>query len=305
MAAIGFTLQIYFDFSGYTDMALGIARLIGIRLPPNFNSPLKATSIIDFWLRWHMTLTRFLTAYIYNPLALVLTRRRLSKGRAAVGGRPATLGSFVELLVFPTLITMLVSGIWHGAGYLFILWGFVHGIYLTVNHGWRLFAARRWPNSTAYQRVMAPVGFILTFLCVVTSMVIFRATNGHAAANVLEGMLGLNGFALPEWMYDHLRPLAPILTILDVTRGLASDFAFNKMAKWIVVLATVAFLCPNTLQLLARYEPAHGWKPTQPDRAVAPVSWKPSLAWAVILSIIGTLGIVNVGGLSEFLYWQF
>ena len=82
IAALGFTLQIYFDFSGYTDMALGLARFFGVRLPPNFDSPLKATSIIDFWLRWHMTLTRFLTAYLYNPLVLWLTRRRMATGQA-------------------------------------------------------------------------------------------------------------------------------------------------------------------------------------------------------------------------------
>ena len=86
IAAVGFTLQIYFDFSGYTDMALGIARLFGVRLPPNFNSPLRASSIIDFWLRWHMTLTRFLTAYIYNPLSLWLTRRRAASGRPGFSG---------------------------------------------------------------------------------------------------------------------------------------------------------------------------------------------------------------------------
>ncbi len=91
IAAVGFTLQIYFDFSGYTDMALGIARMFGVRLPPNFNSPLKASSIIDFWLRWHMTLTRFLTAYIFNPLALWLTRRRATRG-ARSPGRTRALG---------------------------------------------------------------------------------------------------------------------------------------------------------------------------------------------------------------------
>ena len=126
-AAIGFTLQIYFDFSGYTDMALGAARFFGIRLPPNFNSPLKASSIIDFWLRWHMTLTRFLTAYIYNPLTLWLTRRRLAKGLPGFGGGNTTIGAFVYLLMFPLLLTMCVSGLWHGAGYGFIVWGFLHG----------------------------------------------------------------------------------------------------------------------------------------------------------------------------------
>jgi hypothetical protein len=87
IAALGFTLQIYFDFSGYSDMALGLARLVGVRLPPNFDSPLKSDSIIDFWLRWHMTLTRFLTAYLYNPLVLWLTRRRMAQGKRALGGR--------------------------------------------------------------------------------------------------------------------------------------------------------------------------------------------------------------------------
>ena len=113
MAAIGFTLQIYFDFSGYTDMALGLARFFGIRLPPNFNSPLRASNIIDYWLRWHMTLTRFLTGYVYNPLALWLTRRRLAKGQSGFGGRDSTVGAFVSLLMFPTVITMFVSGLWH------------------------------------------------------------------------------------------------------------------------------------------------------------------------------------------------
>src|SRR5208282_1164736 len=127
MAAIGFTLQIYFDFSGYTDMALGLARFFGIRLPPNFYSPLCASNIIDYWLRWHMTLTRFLTGYIYNPLALWLTRRRLARGKPGFGGRDATVGAFVSLLVFPTVITMFVSGLWHGAGYGFIVWGLLHG----------------------------------------------------------------------------------------------------------------------------------------------------------------------------------
>src|SRR3984893_12436553 len=146
MAAIGFTLQIYFDFSGYTDMALGLARFFGIRLPANFNSPLRASNIIDYWLRWNMTLTRFLTAYIYNPLVLWLTRRRLEKGQPGFGERNPTVGAFVSLLMFPIVITMFVSGLWHGAGYGFIVWGLLHGFYLTINHGWRVVAARLWPD---------------------------------------------------------------------------------------------------------------------------------------------------------------
>ena len=147
-AAIGFTLQIYFDFSGYTDMALGAARFFGIRLPQNFNSPLQASNIIDFWLRWHMTLTRFLTAYIYNPLTLWLTRRRMAKGRPGLAGHNTTIGAFAYLLMFPILITMFVSGLWHGAGYGFVIWGLIHGFYLTINHAWRLIRPRLWPDTT-------------------------------------------------------------------------------------------------------------------------------------------------------------
>src|SRR5438552_8417839 len=101
MAAVGFTLQVYFDFSGYSDMALGLARLFGIRLPANFYSPLRASSIIDFWLHWHMTLTRFLTAYVFNPLMLALTRRRLALRESVLKGPNTTLWAFVVLLMFP------------------------------------------------------------------------------------------------------------------------------------------------------------------------------------------------------------
>src|SRR5271170_1185767 len=175
VAAIGFTLQIYFDFSAYTDMALGIARFFGIKLPPNFNSPLRASSIIEFWQRWHMTLTRFLTAYIYNPLTLWLTRRRAAKGLPGFGGRNKSLGAFIELLMFPILLTMLVSGIWHGAGYTFIVWGVLHGVFLTVNHAWRLVGPKLWRDRSSYERFMRPAGFIITFSCVAASMVIFRS----------------------------------------------------------------------------------------------------------------------------------
>jgi D-alanyl-lipoteichoic acid acyltransferase DltB (MBOAT superfamily) len=123
VAAVGFTIQVYFDFSGYTDIALGLARFFGIKLPPNFNSPLKASSIIDFWLRWHMTLTRFLTAYIYNPFVLWMTRRRAAKGLSGFGVRNPTIGAFVSLLMVPLITTMFISGLWHGAGYGFIIWG--------------------------------------------------------------------------------------------------------------------------------------------------------------------------------------
>jgi D-alanyl-lipoteichoic acid acyltransferase DltB (MBOAT superfamily) len=290
MAAAGFTLQIYFDFSGYTDMALGIARFFGIKLPPNFNSPLRASSIIEFWQRWHMTLTRFLTAYIYNPLSLSLTRRRLANGQPAFGGQnKTTVGAFVQLLVFPILLTMFVSGVWHGAGYLFIAWGVLHGIYLCVNHGWRLTGAKLWHDKAAYSRFMQPVGFVLTFVCVAISMVIFRSPTTNAAAGVLKGMIGLNGTAQPA------------------IQGLESGVDLKIMGIWTLALGFIAVACPNTLQLLNRYEPALGWKPEANKGSIGEkiIAWDPSLAWAVVVSAVAAVAILYLGGQSEFLYWQF
>src|SRR5258708_5546095 len=218
MAAIGFTLQVYFDFSGYSDMALGLARFFGIRLPQNFDSPLRASSIIDFWLRWHMTLTRFLTAYIYNPLTLWLTRRRLAKGLAGFGGRNTTVGAFAYLLMFPTLLTMFISGLWHGAGYGFVIWGLLHGVYLTINHAWRLVAPKLWPDRAGYARIMKPIGLVLTLVAVFASMVFFRSPTMSAAVDLVKGMIGLNGVSLPLSLYELLGPLAGWLRSMGVVQ---------------------------------------------------------------------------------------
>jgi len=284
LAAIGFTLQIYFDFSGYTDMALGLARLVGIRLPPNFNSPLQASNIIDYWLRWHMTLTRFLTAYIYNPLALTLTRRRLARGKPAFGGRHTTAGAFVSLLMFPMMLTMFISGLWHGAGYGYVVWGVLHGVFLTINHGWRVIAARLWRDRVRYERVMRPVGWAVTFVAVTTAMIFFRATTMASAMDLVRGIAGLNGAVLPP----------------GTGREMAGALA------WGVPLLAIALLCPNTLQILARYEPALGVRPQPNARLLGGIlEWQASLPWAVAVSAVAGLAVISMHGASEFLYWQF
>ena len=306
MAAIGFTLQIYFDFSGYSDMALGLARFFGIRLPQNFNSPLRASSIIDFWLRWHMTLTRFLTGYIYNPLLLWLTRRRLAKGKPGFGGRNTTVGAFVYLLMFPTLITMLISGLWHGAGYGFIFWGLLHGVYLAINHGWRLVASRLWPDRQSYVRIMEPVGAVLTFVSVAVAMVFFRSPTMTSAMDLVKGIIGLNGIALPQAVFNGIGPLASMLHAVGVTAESWSIQDFAKTAIWIFILMFVALACPNTLQIMARYEPALGVKPKPTKLAMGRIlEWNASLPWAIAVSATAAITIASMGGPSEFLYWQF
>ena len=309
-AAIGFTLQIYFDFSGYTDMALGAARFFGVRLPQNFNSPLKAASIIDFWLRWHMTLTRFLTAYIFNPLTLSLTRRRMVKGLRGLAGPNTTISAFASLVLFPLLLTMFVSGLWHGAGYGFVIWGFIHGFYLTINHAWRLIRPRLWPERLSYERVMRPIGWLLTFVAVSVAMIFFRSPTIMAATDLMKGLIGQNGVALPEAIYDNLGPLAAWLhpggVGATVSPELWSAQELATMAKWIIALMVIALACPNTLQILARYEPALGVNPLTIDFAgKRMIEWKPSLPWAIGVSIVAAIGIFSLGGNNEFLYWQF
>lgn len=281
--ALGFTLQIYFDFSGYSDMALGLARLFGVRLPANFDSPLKATSIIDFWSRWHITLTRFLTAYLYNPLALWLTRRRLARGRPPLGRQNLHASAFLELLALPTLLTMLVSGLWHGAGYTFLVWGLLHGVYLVINHAWRFWRQRHPAMGTGIpQPVRALTAFGLTLFAVVVGMVIFRAPDEPTVRAMFGAMSGL-----------------------DAAGWYPTELALRDATAWLLALSAIAFLLPNSLQLTAAIEPAVSFKPRPTRFPPALASWRPSLPWAACLAALGAAAIMRLGGTSEFLYWQF
>jgi hypothetical protein len=287
-------------------MALGLARFFGVRLPANFNSPLKATSIIDFWLRWHMTLTRFLTAYLYNPLALWLTRRRMARGLPGLGGPTPSVGAFFQLLVGPMLLTMFVSGFWHGAGYLFILWGLLHGVYLSINHAWRLFGPKIWPSKEAYDRFMRPTGLALTFLSVATSMVLFRSANLDAAKELLQGMAGLNGINLPQRLYALLGPLTGSLPFVKASAGMSAR-ELATVTVWLGALLLGALVLPNTLQMMARYEPALGIraKPGAPLSLLRALDWTPTIPWALAMSCLVFAAVMQLGGRSEFLYWQF
>jgi alginate O-acetyltransferase complex protein AlgI len=306
MAAIGFTLQIYFDFSGYSDMAIGIARLFGIILPANFNSPLRAGSIVEFWLRWHMTLTRFLTAYIYNPLSLWLTRRRLAKGLRVMGGRNTPLGAIVTILMLPTIFTMCISGLWHGAGYTFIFWGFLYGIFLSINHFWILLTRRYWPNQRRYDFLVNPITFVLTFLAVVSTMVFFKSSSMTSAWNILAGMIGRHGIAMPAATLQHVGFFGRIARELAVQIA-PPDMQFVTLARWIVGLLALAWFCPNTLQILSAENPATGVDLREPYKhgPALHLRWRLSLLWLVAVAGIAVVAVLHLGGISEFLYWQF
>jgi alginate O-acetyltransferase complex protein AlgI len=305
VAALGFTLQIYFDFSGYSDMAAGLARCFGVRLPLNFYSPLQASSIIDFWTRWHVTLTRFLTAYLYNPMLLWLTRRRFAQGRAGLGGHSASLGAFLQLLAGPTLLTMLISGIWHGAGYLFVLWGLMHGVYLVINHAWRLLGPKLWSSRESYRRFMQPAGFVLTFFSVVIGMVIFRAPNWHSALDILQGLAGRHGIELPQLFLSKLGHHGPWQHLSVAPDLSAKDFLSTQL--WILVLLFIALALPNSIQITAAYEPVLGARerPANTGVLLRGLRWNPTLPWALLMAAMAAAAVMRVGGPSEFLYWQF
>ncbi len=172
---LAYTVQIYFDFSGYTDMALGVSLLFGIRLPINFNSPYRATSIIEFWHRWHISLSNFLRDYLYIPLG---------------GNKFGSLRRYLNLFT-----TMLLGGLWHGANWTFVLWGAAHGLFLTVNHLFRNFFPSH-ENNSVFKKLSC---WALTFVCVCFSWVLFRAKDLHQALAVYRGLLGLNGFSGNIW----------------------------------------------------------------------------------------------------------
>lgn len=214
--ALAYTLQIYFDFSGYTDMALGIALMFNIRLPINFDSPYKATSIIDFWRRWHMTLSRFLRDYLYIPLG---------------GNRHGKMRRYLNLA-----ITMLLGGLWHGAGWTFVVWGALHGAYLVINNLWRELVSQRYLQWVpGWMGTLA--GGTLTFIAVVAAWVVFRADNMPQAMVMLNAMFGIEYRPIAFEMVAHGNLL------------LLTDMSGRELLRLLIPGLFWVWLLPNSTRL--------------------------------------------------------
>jgi len=213
--ALSYTMQIYFDFSGYSDMALGLAYMFNIKMPYNFDSPYKSNNIIEFWRKWHITLSRFLKDYLYIPLG----GNRLGKKR-----------KYVNLM-----ITMLLGGLWHGAGWTYVIWGGLHGLYLCVNHGFRAFKIK----------IHWLIGRIITFTGVVIAWVFFRAKDMESAFNVLYGCAGLNGFDPHPEHATRQEILFILLAFVAVNTLPNSIYLANNIkpqVKWLVFTVLVALV---------------------------------------------------------------
>jgi D-alanyl-lipoteichoic acid acyltransferase DltB (MBOAT superfamily) len=279
-AALAYTLQLYFDFSGYSDMAIGLSRLFGVRLPLNFASPYKATSIVDFWRRWHMTLSRFLRDYLYFPLG---------------GNRLGNVRRYTNLMV-----TMLLGGLWHGAGWTFVVWGGLHGIYLCVNHAWQHLRQRLGlRGGTRMSHLLAGA---TTFAAVVVGWVFFRAQDFPTALSILAGMAGAHGVTLPDAFAYRLPAVAAILKQVGVAFAPGGGTTFVSTYAWIGVLLPVVFLWPNTQEIMSRFRPALGAALTAIPRWQ---QWSPRAGWATIAGIVAAAGLLSLTRHSEFLYFQF
>ena len=280
---LSYTFQIYFDFSGYSDMAIGLGRMFGIVIPLNFNSPYKATSIVDFWRRWHMTLSRFLRDYLYIPLG---------------GSRKGEARRMVNLM-----ITMLLGGLWHGAGWTFVLWGGLHGIFLVINHTWSKFIPEK-EGTSKFQpgRILA---WALTFLAVVITWVPFRAESMQGAMNILSGMAGLNGIILPSALAGKLGIMSTWLISHGVTFGWIFQ-AINPdgLVPWIAALFIISVFFPNTQSFMHHYVELT----TYSDHSTLQkqfLQWKPTAIWGILSGLIFAAALLFLTRVSEFLYFQF
>ena len=276
---LAYTLQLYFDFSGYSDMAIGLSKMVNIDLPINFNSPYKATNIAEFWRRWHMTLSRFLRDYLYVPLG---------------GNRKGLSRRYTNLLV-----TMLLGGLWHGAGWTFVIWGGLHGLYLVVNTLWQRAREKLFGHDLSRSTVLGRIiSTLFTFICVVAAWVFFRASHLDAAISVLQGMLGFNGLVFPASMQQHFS-LLPSSVSSWFSYGQLEVSGGGRQLAWIASLLALVWFFPNSQSLIDQGRRV--WI----SRRIAHEFW----GWfslGVLIALVITLAAINAShGSSEFIYFNF
>lgn len=271
LGAIAYTFQIYFDFSGYCDMALGLALMFGIRLPINFNSPYRSLSIVEFWRRWHITLSRFLRDYLYIPLG---------------GNKSGLLGTRGNLA-----ITMLLGGLWHGAGWNFIIWGALHGGYLMINHIWSGSNLGQSFRTTINTYVYATFAWSITMVAVILAWVFFRAETFTGATIMLQSMFGLTEYiGIRTW------------------QEIVPDF---ELAPYLLLLMTmIVVLLPNSIEFTSKYRPVLDTAKEigRPLFKAFQFRWSPRPVWAISFMAIALASIIQIyrlNDLTEFIYFNF
>ena len=268
---LAYTLQLYFDFSGYCDIALGLALLFGIRLPVNFLSPLKADSIIEFWHRWHMTLSGFLRDYVYIPLG---------------GNRRGQARRGLNLM-----LTMLVGGLWHGAGWNFVLWGGMHGFFLLINHGFR----RVIPAGRGVARVF--LGRVITFMAVAVAFVYFRAPSLEVGNHLLIALPGDVSGGFSSYYLGQIHSSFQF-ELLGLAAGALGGTAFCLLL--LLLTLALAQMAPNALEIVNSEKV--GFEGVLP---ASRLHFSPNLWWSLFLATTLWLVVLSLTRVSPFLYFQF
>jgi len=251
--SLSYTFQLYFDFSGYTDMAIGIALLFNIKFPINFNSPYKATNIQDFWRRWHITLSRFLKDYIYIPLG---------------GNRKGETRTYLNLF-----FTFLIGGLWHGAGWTFIFWGFLHGAALVIHRAWQKLGFK----------LNTVLAWFITFNFINISWIFFRAKDWDSAIKVLSSMFGFNDIVLPEKIAIKLNFLSNYgISFGEVTMHIGDN---NKSFIWILITFVLILFFRNSMEQMK--------------------SFSKNIKLVILTAFLLSVGILSLAKASEFLYFNF
>ncbi len=291
ITVIAYALQLYYDFSAYSDMAIGFGRMFGIRLPLNFHSPYKADSIIDFWRRWHMTLSRFLRDYLYFPLG---------------GNRQGPMRRYLNLMV-----VMLLGGLWHGANWTFAIWGGIHGVLLTLNHAWRRLPMTQYAiyNSA----VIRPFAVTVTFFLVTLAWIPFRAENIAQAHTMLMYLFpsidAIKASFSHFWaaQFIHTGSIANWFTPRELwPPTLAPDYlaTMARPVGYILLFSlAVTFIIPNTSQMFTKFDPVI-------DKPRGATAQKLALRRldtrvAAILALMFVISILRLSHVSPFLYFQF
>lgn len=280
--AVIYTFQLYFDFSGYSDMALGIGLMFGIVLPINFFSPFKAKNISEFWMCWHITLSNLIRNYLYYPLSVFFTRK-------AIQNNFSDINFFIVSIVAPTIIAFFFIGLWHGAGWNFILFGIVNGIYIIIYNIWSVIKNR----LNIFQKrniIYDKFSQVLTFLSFVIALIFFRSSNLENSIHYLKSIFGLGKFDTIDIFQIGTFAAQPYLGVL-----------------WILVCFFIIFFLPNTHESVFQYSENNFNKKNMILRRknLIKLKWKPNLNWAIFTFILFLSSILSLNKESEFLYFQF
>ena len=296
ITVLAFSFQLYYDFSGYSDMAVGLARLFGIRLPVNFHSPYRASGIIEFWRRWHITLSRFFRDYLYIPLG---------------GNQRGMFRHYVNLIV-----VMLLGGLWHGANWAFVVWGIMHGGLLALNHAWTHLRVSKLPVMDTPPVRAASV--LLTFFAVTLAWVPFRAETLGDAGRMLAALFPTGTEVPSVWASFRqclVAQFVDLKSVLNLTAWfkprelwpavLPPDFlaTYRPAGLLLAGIGAATFLLPNTNQIFARFHPVLGLSETQSHHwgSLSRLDWRVAL----VLSGMFVLSVLQLSRVSPFLYYQF